>query len=180
MTVFLLSSELAEELFKEPGTLVSQDSAGRLYVVIVRKIKDLAAGTYGAALGVGCAEIDVTDMRLDNRSRTHIAGLECDIEVAVEEVPGRQFPARLGDADHLCMKRRILFCLTEIVGACDDAAVFYNDTADRRLAESVSFLSFGKRGTHVFLVYFKALLAGRISQEETPLQSSESVRKKGC
>ena len=75
MTAFLLSSELAEELFKEPGTLVSQDSAGRLYVVIVRKIKDLAAGTYGAALGVEGTEIDMTDMGLYNGSGAHVAGL---------------------------------------------------------------------------------------------------------
>gem|GEM_PF-6599103 len=70
-------------------------------------------------------------MGLDDGAGTHIAGLERYIEITVEEVPGGEFPAGLGDTDHLGVKRRVLFGLAQIMGTGNDPPVFYNDTSDR-------------------------------------------------
>ena len=71
------------------------------------------------------------DMGLDDGAGAHVAWLQGHIQVAVEEVPGGELPAGLGDTDHLGVKSCILLCLTEIVCSCYDLSVFNNDCTDR-------------------------------------------------
>ena len=95
------------------------------------EVEEVVLGAHGTALRVKRAEIDVADVGLDDGSGAHVAGLECDVEIAAEDMPCGEFPACLGDAGHLGMQGRILLGLTEIMGSSDDFSVFDDDTADR-------------------------------------------------
>lgn len=117
-------------------------------MVIVGKIEKMGAGADSTAFGVKSAEIDMPDMGLDDGAGAHIAGLQRDVEIAVENVPGGELSTGFGDRDHLGMKRGILFRLTEIMAAGNDFAVFYDYAADGRFAKIVRFLGFFQRRAH--------------------------------
>ena len=134
--VFLSRSEFAEEILQKLAAFVFENTSCGFYMMVVRKIEQMIPGTDGSALRVGCSEINVPDMRLDDRAGAHVAGLQSHIQVAVEDVPGRELAAGFRDCDHLGMKRGILLCLAEIVGTGDDLTVFddVQDTVNHHFA----------------------------------------------
>jgi hypothetical protein len=60
----------------------------------------------------------------------------------------------------------------------DDLAVFYDDAADRGLAEIVCFLRFFERSEHKFLVDRQVIFGLFSGQGLSPSHSSEEKRKK--
>ena len=141
-------------------------------MVVMGEVEETALGAYGSALRIVSSEVNMTYMGLDDRAGAHIAGLEGNIQVTAEEMPGGELPAGFRDTDHLRVESRILFRLAEVVCPGDDPAVFYDDAADRGFAEIIGLLRLFERGAHVLLMYLviksPVIRTGRNSQGSTP------------
>src|SRR5437763_286036 len=87
-----------------------------------------------AALGVGGAVIEPPDTRERDRRRAHGAGLERDVEIALEEALAAQRLRRAADGHHLGVRGRIALGKRAIAGLRDHLAIAHQDAADRHLA----------------------------------------------
>ena len=94
------------------------------------------AGFYGSSLRVGGAIIEAANSRMGDCTRTHGAGLNRDIEIAVgKTVPRERFCSRAKDKN-LRVRGGILVSQSAVSGTGNDFAILHDDSAHRHLARA--------------------------------------------
>ena len=125
-------------------TLASSESGRRFgladrrinlrHVVAGRLRKKPHAGIHRAALGVGGAVIEPPDPGERNRARTHGAGLQRDIEVAVDQPFGPDRLGRLPYRQDLGMRGRVAVGQRPVAGRGNHLVIPDDDAPDRNFA----------------------------------------------
>ena len=100
-----------------------------------RLAEDARAVLDAAALGIGRAVVDAPDAREGDRLGAHRAGLERDVEIALDQPRRAELRGRGADRQQLGMGRRVAISLRAIAGFGQHRAVGADDhRADRHLA----------------------------------------------
>ena len=145
----LAGSHVAEEVAEQGAALVREDAVRDLNLVVeLLHLEEVEDGPGAAGLGVGGADDDAVDARLDKSAGTHLAGLERDVHRAALEAPVAELAAGLADRDDLGVRERGVRREAAVEAAPDDPAVTDDDTADRDLAESHCALGLVDRFAH--------------------------------
>ena len=111
-------------------------------VIAVLEIKDIIAGADCAALGIFGSKVYFADAGLDYGSRTHGAGFQCDIQIAIYESPGVKLFTGFSDRQDFGMSDGILLADPEIMSAGDDLAVFDYDGTYRAFLYIICLVGF--------------------------------------
>src|SRR4051794_20880703 len=104
------------------------------HVVAGRLRKEPHAGIHRAALGIGRAVIEPADPGERNSACAHGAGLQGDIEVAIDQPLGPDGLGRLPDRQNFGMCRRIAVGQRPIAGGGDHLVTPDDDAPDRNFA----------------------------------------------
>src|SRR4051812_14101656 len=142
-----------EEVGEQPRAAGGEHAAGHLRAVVEARLGqhvEDAAG--GAGLGVGAAVDDTRHAREDDRARAHRAGLERDVQGAVENPPGAERAGRLAQGDGLGVGGRVLAQLALVVPGADDLAGAHDDGADRHVVVLERALGLRDGEAHAVLV----------------------------
>ena len=113
------------------------------------------------ALGSAAPIDDARNARQDDRTRTHRARLERDVEHRVEQAPAAERTGRLAQREHLRMRRRVLAQLALVVGHRDNLAAMHDHSADRHVAVFKRVLGLTNGQAHEEVVAWKEALAHR-------------------
>ena len=104
------------------------------HVVAGRLGKEPHAGIHRAALGIGGAVIEPPDPGERNRARAHRAGLQRDVEVAIDQPLGPDGLGRLPDRQNFGMRGRIAVGQGPVAGGGDHLVTPDDDASDRNFA----------------------------------------------
>src|SRR5450755_675047 len=106
------------------------------------------AGFHRAALGVGRAVIEPADARERDRARAHGAGLQRDVEVAIDQPLGADDLGRLPDRHDFRMRGGIAIGQGPVGGRGDDLVIPDDDASDRHFAGFSSIFRRFQRQIH--------------------------------
>ncbi len=110
--------------------------------------KEPHAGIDRAALGIGGAVIEPPDPGERNRARAHRAGLQRDVEVAVDQPLGADGLGGLPDRQNFGMRRRIAVGQRPVAGRGDDLVTPDDHASDWNFARFSGVFSRFQRQIH--------------------------------
>ena len=122
-----------KEIAQHLAATVGQNAPDNLGAMVEPAIAgDLIEGVAGPRLGIGSAVHHGGQPGQDDRSGTHGARLECDVQNAIVQAPGSQGIGGLRDRNHFRMGGRIVQCFTLIVGPGNDPLLHGHDDGSNR------------------------------------------------
>ncbi len=151
-----------KELAEQFPALLRQQATGDIGAMVELGLgEDIEHAPTRARLGIAGAVDHPRNAGEDDRTGTHCAGLERDVEDAVENSPGPGHTSGLAQDDDLGVRGGVLAQLTLVVGAGDNLAVSHEHRANWHVLVFQRTFSLAQGQTHEVVVAWEEAFAHR-------------------